>query len=250
MTYEIQALIHPFDELLEAVFIRRENRFRAEVELNGVSVKVHVPNSGRMQELLVPGATVWIQPAKGKTKSNAERKTAYTLLLVQQGSRYVCLNAHLANEIVGYWLSQDLLPEFAGCKNIERERTIGKSRMDFRINRGDTTCYIEVKSVNLLVGDIACFPDAPTERGSKHLQELIQCKNQGMDAAVIFVVMGNAATQFAPNITTDPVFAANLRLAQKQGVEVYVYTCEINLNGVRYTGRIPMQEESEWKFMH
>ena len=101
MTNEIQALFQPFDELLEAVFIRRENRFRAEVELNGVSVKVHVPNSGRMQELLVPGATVWIQPAKGKTKSNTERKTAYTLLLVQQGSRYVCLNAHLANEIVG-----------------------------------------------------------------------------------------------------------------------------------------------------
>ena len=82
------------------------------------------------------------------------------------------------------------------------------------------------------------------------MQELMQCKAQGLDAAVIFLVMGNAATQFAPNITTDPEFAANLTLAQKQGVEVYIYTCEINLQGVRYTGRIPIQEESEWKFMH
>ena len=240
-----QELYYPLGVLEEAVFIRRENRFRAEVALHGTPVKVHVPNSGRMQELLVPGAKVWVQPAQ-----NPERKTAYTLLLVQQGDRYVCLNAHLANELAAFWLAHDLLPEFAGCTNIERERTIGKSRMDFKLQRGETSCYVEVKSVNLLVGDTARFPDAPTARGTKHLQELAHCKAQGYDAAVLFIVMGNAAEQFAPNIDTDPEFAAHLAAAQAQGVEVYVYTCEIHLHGVRYTGRIPLQEESKWKFMH
>ena len=245
MTKHEQELYYRLGDLTEAVFLRRENRFRAEVELNGVSIKVHVPNSGRMQELLVPGAKVWLKPA-----DNVERKTAYTLFLVQQGERYICLNAHLANEIVAFWLAHDLLPEFSGCTNIERERKLGASRMDFRLYRDNTVCYAEVKSVNLLVDETACFPDAPTQRGTKHLQELMQCKAEGMDAAVIFVVMGNAATQFAPNYETDPEFALHLELARKQGVEVYVYTCEINLQGIRYAGRIPVQEESEWKFMH
>lgn len=242
----MSANCYPLGELLEASFIRRENRFRAEVLLYGQVVKVHVPNSGRMQELLVPGAKVWVQPAKDEKR---ERKTAYTLVLAQQGERYVCLHSHLANEIVAFWLNNNILPEFAGCTQLEREKMYGKSRMDFRLFRNDTCCYAEVKSVNLLVGDTAMFPDAPTARGSKHLLELLQCKAEGMDAAAIFLVMGNNATQFAPNQKTDPEFAKNLALARNGGVEVYVYTCEIDLQGVRYTGRIPVQEESEWKSM-
>lgn len=250
-----EPLYYPLGMLKEAVFVRRENRFRAEVKLDGQIVKAHVPNSGRMQELLLPGAKVWVQPAKeagNETKKNTktERKTSCTLVLVQQGDRYVCLHAHLANEIAAFWLEHDILPEFAGCTEIAREKTIGASRMDFRLYRKNVCCYVEVKSVNLLVGDTARFPDAPTARGSKHLQELMACKAQGMDAAIIFLVMGNKAESFAPNWQTDPEFAANLALAQQQGVEIYVYTCEIDLQGVRYTGRIPVQEESEWKSMH
>lgn len=122
--------------------------------------------------------------------------------------------------------------------------------MDFQLYRDGVCCYAEVKSVNLLVGSTARFPDAPTARGKRHLEELMAVKAQGMDAAVIFLVMGNAATAFAPNTATDPDFAEALSKAQQQGVEVYVYTCEINLEGVRFTGRIPVQEESEWKSMH
>lgn len=246
----MEPLYYPLGELLEARFIKRENRFRAEVELDGQIVKVHVPNSGRMQELLVAGAKVWVQPAKSSGKGKAERKTAYTLVLAQQGERFICLHSHLANAIVAFWLEHDILPEFAGCTQLEREKQFGASRMDFRLYRGERCCYAEVKSVNLLVDDTARFPDAPTARGSKHLQELIACKAQGMDAAAIFLVMGNDAKQFAPNWQTDPDFADHLALAQANGVELYVYTCEINLQGVRYTGRIPVQEESEWKSMH
>lgn len=245
-----EEMIYPLGELREAIFVRRENRFRAEVVLDGVPVKVHVPNSGRMRELLVPGAKVWVQPAKEPANKKTERKTAYTLVLAEQGGRYVCLHSHLANDIVAFWLKHDVLPEFRGCTQLEREKQFGKSRMDFRMQREETICYAEVKSVNLLVNDTAYFPDAPTIRGSKHLQELLACKAQGMDAAAVFLVMGNAAKQFAPNVQTDPEFAEHLALAQAGGVEVYVYTCEINLQGVRYTGRIPVQEESQWKSMH
>jgi len=235
--------------LYEAVFIRRENRFRAEVELDGQIVKVHVPNSGRMQELLFPGAKVWVQPA-AKSKKGTARKTAYTLMLTRQGTHYVCLHSHLANEIIAFWLEHHMLSEFAGYTKLEREKKIGTSRMDFRLERENRCCYVEVKSVNLLDGDIARFPDAPTDRGSRHLQELIHCKAQGMDAAVIFLVMGNNAEVFAPNVETDPAFAEQLTLAQKNGVDIYVYKCEIDLKGVRFAGRIPVQEESEWKSMH
>ncbi len=127
--------IFPLGPLLEARFVRRENRFRAEVELQGEPVKVHVPNSGRMQELLTPGAAVWIQPASG-----AKRKTAYTLLLVQQGERLVCLNAHLANELVAFWLQRGMLPGFAEAEHIQREKYYGKSRFDFSLQRRGRSC--------------------------------------------------------------------------------------------------------------
>lgn len=237
---------YPLGTLQEAIFVKRENRFCAEVQLNGKLTKAHVPNSGRMRELLVPGATVWVQPA---IDAKETRKTAYTLVLAQQNERYICLHAHVANEIMAFWLQHNILPEFAEATRIEREKTFGASRMDFRLCRENRYCYVEVKSVNLLEGDTARFPDAPTARGSKHLRELIACKEAGLDAAVVFLVMGNNAKQFAPNWKTDTVFAETLALAQSYGVEVYVYTCEITLKGVYYTGRIPIQEESEWKFM-
>ena len=236
---------YPLGELLEAVFIQRDNRFRAEVELNGERVKVHVPNSGRMKELLVPGAPVWVKPASGE-----KRKTAYTLWLVKQGERFVCLNAHLANDIIAHWLVQKILPGFEDVCNVKREKTYGKSRFDFCLERNGNTCYAEVKSVNLLSGITARFPDAPTARGSRHLQELIQCKQDGFDAAVIFLVMGNEARKFDVNRETDPAFDAALKQAIEAGVEVYVYTCGIDLHGVTYTGQIPLREEETWKSMH
>ena len=236
---------YPLGELLEAVFIQRDNRFRAEVELNGERVKVHVPNSGRMKELLVPGAAVWVQPAFGEN-----RKTAYTLLLVKQGERFVCLNAHLANDIIAHWMMQDILPGFEGVCNVKREKTYGRSRFDFCFERNGKVCYAEVKSVNLLEGITARFPDAPTERGSKHLYELIQCKKDGLDAAVIFLVMGNEAREFDVNRETDPAFDEALKQAIAAGVEVYSYICSIDLHGVIYTGQIPLREEETWKSMH
>lgn len=235
---------YPFGELLEAKFLQRDNRFRAEVELNGERTKVHVPNSGRMKELLFPEATVWIRPAFGD-----KRKTAYTLFLVKQQECFICLNAHLANDVIAFWMGQGFLPGFEEVSVVEREKTSGKSRFDFRLQRQGKTCYVEVKSVNLLDGRTARFPDAPTSRGSKHLQELIRCKQEGLDAAVVFLVMGNRAENFDVNWDADSVFGEYLKRALQIGVEVYVYTCQVTLQGICYEGQIPLQEGKIWKSM-
>lgn len=222
-----------FSRLLPARFLRRENRFRAEIELDGQVVKSHVPNSGRMAELLFPGNRVWVQAA-----DNPARKTPYSLMLVQQGEGYVCLNAHLANHIFALWLEAGILPEFQGVTAVCREKTWGNSRFDFQLEREGECWLVEVKSVNLLAGRTAKFPDAPTVRGSKHLQELSRYCQQGGKSAVVFIVMGNRAESFAPNAETDRLFAHQLQQARQNGVLVYVYRCRIDLAGVTYDGRI------------
>ena len=229
----------PFENLLKAEFVVRENRFRAEVLLDGEPVKVHVPNSGRMRELLYPGAEVWIKAA-----DNPARKTAYTLFLVKKEDTFICLYASLANNLIEFWMREGLLAGFRQAKDIQREKTYGKSRFDFKLKREDRICFAEVKSVNLVENNTARFPDAPTERGSKHLKELICVRENGMDAAVLFLVMGNKATDFEANTDTDPAFAKNLKKAEENGVELYIHTCEVRLEGVYYRGMIPMRGEN------
>ena len=228
-------LVFPLGPLLKARFIRRDNRFRAEVELQGQSVQVHVPNSGRMKELLVPGVDVWIQPAAG-----ANRKTAYTLLLVQQGQRFVCLHAHLANDLIAFWLKQGILPGFAAVEQIEREKTYGKSRFDFRLKRQGRLCYAEVKSVNLLDGHTARFPDAPTERGVRHLHTLMRAVEQGHRATVFFVVQMDNVLDFAPNDETHPAFGEALRQAASAGVQVLAYSCHVTPEEVTMDRPVPV----------
>lgn len=237
--YADKQVLFPFENLLKAEFLVWENRFRAEVLLKGEKVKVHVPNTGRMRELLYPGAEVWVKPA-----DNPERKTAYTLFLVKNEDTYICLYASLANNLIGFWMERGLLAGFRNAEEIQREKTYGKSRFDFKLKREERTCYAEVKSVNLVVDSTARFPDAPTERGSKHLKELIRVKEDGMDAAVLFLVMGNHALDFEANADTDPAFAKNLKEATRHGVEIYIHTCEVTLEGVYYHGMIPMRGEN------
>lgn len=220
-------------QLVPAIFIKRENRFRAEIMIDGTLHKAHVPNSGRMRELLIPGSAVWVKPSKAPA-----RKTAYSLALCRQGEQYICLNAHMANEIMEEWLSRKILPELSQAQEICREKKWGNSRFDFQLQKDGQTWFIEVKSVNLVRGETACFPDAPTERGRKHLLELSACRQAGFRSAVVFLVMGNQAKYFAPNQATDPLFAQTLEAVRVQGVEIYVYRCLIDLEHVAYGGRI------------
>ena len=222
-----------FDALERAVFIKRDNRFRAEIELAGKRYKAHVANSGRMSELLVPNAVAWVHKS-----DKPERKTPYDLVLIEYGQEKVCLNAHFANDILAFWLQEKVLPEFAAVTAFKREKVWGSSRFDFELFFGEKRCLLEVKSVNLVEHGQALFPDAPTVRGMKHVQELANYQKNGGCSAIVFIVMRQDAQRFAPNTKTDPEFAKALRQAVAEGVKVYVYRCAVDENGVDFAGRI------------
>jgi sugar fermentation stimulation protein A len=225
-----------FSDLEEAVFIKRDNRFQAEIQLKWERVKAHVPNSGRMGELLVSGAKVWV-----KKVDKISRKTQYDLLLVKKDGYLVCLNSHLANKLFEIWLKKGKLPAFKNNINYFKEKMIGSSRIDFFLEFNDYSYLLEVKSVNLVENRIAKFPDAPTLRGSKHLEELIKFKKRGQKAAVVFIIMREDADFFSPNDEMDSVFGNTLRKAKNSGVEVYAYKCSINQKGISYGGKIPVR---------
>lgn len=221
--------------LVEGVFIQRLNRFVALVEIGGIQERVHVPNSGRMKELLVMGSQVWLAPAAGK-----KRLTAYTLLLVKYDNLLVSVDSHLANQLLFTWLTEGLLPELAGYQSFKREVNYGASRLDFFLACEREGCFVEVKSVTLVEEGEACFPDAPTERGSRHLAELTRAASEGLRAVVVFVVQREDAESFRPNDQMDPRFGQALRQAVKAGVEAYAYTCWVGLSGVSLNKRIPV----------
>lgn len=242
--------------LRHARFLRRENRFRAQVLLDGRAVAAHVPNSGRLAELLTPSARVWILPA-GESK----RKTVCDLVLAEQTGTLVAVDARLPNALVTEALAAGSLPPFVDYSQVQAEVRIGKSRLDFLLQRdplaaqvtatanpGPVTealaqcrqrCWLEVKSVTLVDNGVALFPDAPTTRGLRHLQELQQLRRCGDRAAVVFVVQRQDAVAFSPHLVAHPEFAAALRRAQQNGVEVHAWRCAVTLEGSRLTDAIP-----------
>jgi sugar fermentation stimulation protein A len=203
--------------LREAHFKARRNRFLVEAELHGSVVECHLPNPGRLRELLVPGATVYLL-----RKSRAGRKTGHDLVAVRHGSVLVSVDSRLPNRAVGRLLRQRALMEFSRYSTIIPEARIGESRVDFLLRDG-TDCYLEVKSCTLVVDGIALFPDAPTERGRRHMEDLASAVRSGSRAAVLFVVQRPDARAFRPNDETDPRFGDALRRAHEAGVEVYAY---------------------------
>lgn len=222
-----------FGKLEPAVFVKRDNRFRAEIEIAGERFKAHVANSGRMSELLVPGAKAWVRRSE-----DPERKTPYDLVLIEHNGRCICLNAHLANDIVAFWLQEGLLPELASAEDIRREKKWGSSRFDFHLMLEGQPWLIEVKSVNLVVDGVARFPDAPTERGTRHVRELIAYQHSGGRSGIVFIIMGNDAHDFAPNAATDSDFAQALAEAHAAGVKIWVYRSQVDQEGVTYAGQI------------
>lgn len=226
--------------LLPARFVRRDNRFRAQVECNGRLMAAHVPNSGRLGELFTPGAAVWVAPSQGQ----AARKTACHLALVEYAGVLVSVDARLPNRLMAEALAAQRLPELAGYASVRPEVTVGASRLDFLLDSGPDParprCWLEVKSVTLVEGGVALFPDAPTTRGVKHLAELAALGQSGERVAVSFVVQRSDAARFSPHPTADPAFAAALRQAQRQGVEVYAWRCAVDHNAIELTDPIPV----------
>lgn len=222
--------------LLPARFIRRENRFRALVELDGQTLPAHVANSGRLGELFTPGAAVWVAPAPAQ----AGRKTACHLALVAYAGVLVSVDARLPNRLAAEALAAGRLAELAGYSHVQPEVRVGASRLDFLLSGGPNgqRCWLEIKSVTLVEEGCARFPDAPTTRGVKHLEELVTLRRAGERVAVGFVIQRSDALRFAPHASADPAFADALRRACTAGVEVYAWRCAVSLDAIAITGPV------------
>ena len=227
-------------DLVEARFLRRVNRFLSMVEIDGRETGVHVANSGRLRELFLPGAAVWLKPAPVLSLSKGGRKTAYDLALVETGGLLVSADARLPNALVAEAAAEGRLRGIERPSLIRRESTFGESRFDLMLEDANARHYIEVKSVTLVEHGVGLFPDSPTLRGAKHLNTLSEAVEAGHRAAVIFVVQRPDATAFAANEPADPVLAAALRRAVTRGVEAYAYNCRVSLREVRIDRQLPI----------
>ena len=226
-------------DYVNGIFRARPNRFIAEVEVDGELEIAHVPNTGRCKELLIDGAAVWLKPS-----DNPNRKTKYSLHFVENKGVLVSLYSQQANSIVYDAIIDGKIRELAGYDFHQREKTVENSRIDIYLaNREDDCCgmnfliepcYVEVKGVTLIVDGEARFPDAPTERGAKHLKELIKLKKDGNRCVVFFLIQHPAGKFFRPNWENDPNFSKTLNEAYEAGVEILVYRCDNRLDGIEF----------------
>lgn len=223
-----------YKEIHKARFISRPNRFVALVRLDGEETAVHVKNTGRCRELLTEGAEVWLEKS-----SNPDRKYRYSLVTVKKGARMVNMDSQAPNKAVGEWLSEGGL--FSDVRLIKPECKYGNSRFDFYIEHGEKKAFIEVKGVTLENDGIVSFPDAPTERGSKHLRELCQCVKDGYEAYVIFVIQMKNVLYFIANADHDPVFARTLKDAYNEGVNVLAYDCLVTEDEMKIEDRVKVK---------
>jgi sugar fermentation stimulation protein A len=223
--------------LIPATFVKRDNRFRVTVRVKGHPVWAHLPNSGRLRELLVPGRRVLLAAAQAP-----RRLTPYDLLMVDLGGTLVSIDARLPSRLLYESLRVGQLEEFAGYAEVRREVTYGQSRLDLVLEGGPDgeRCFIEAKSVTLVEDGVALFPDAPTQRGRRHLGELARARAEGHRAAVVFVVQRDDAIRFSPHDEADPAFGQALREAAEAGVEVYAYKCRVSEKEVRLGPPLPV----------
>jgi sugar fermentation stimulation protein A len=220
-----------------ARFIARPNRFLTLVELNGNEVEAHLPDPGRLKKLLLPGVKVWIRDAAGPA-----RRTKYTLTLVEAPSgEIVSLVTTFPNEMVAEALAANRIPELEAWTVERREASWGKSRFDFLLRDGaGRQMLLEVKSVTLVEGDRALFPDAITSRGARHVRELAAAVQEGFEAAVLFVVQRRDAGSITAARAIDPAFAEALGEAHTAGVTVLGYRCEVSTEEAWVTEAVPV----------
>ncbi len=214
-------------DYVKGIFKARPNRFIAEVEVDGNLEIAHVPNTGRCRELLVEDAVVWLKPS-----DNPNRKTKFSLHFVENKNVLVSLYSQQANSIVYDAIINGKIKELASYSLHQREKTVDNSRIDIYLENENEQCYVEVKGVTLIVDGEARFPDAPTERGAKHLKELIKLKEEGNRCVVFFLIQHPAGKFFRPNWENDPKFSQTLNEAHDAGVEILVYRCDNQLSGI------------------
>lgn len=222
-----------YQEMKAGRFLDRPNRFVAHVEMEGRVETVHVKNTGRCRELLQPGARVWCS-----VSDNPARKTKYDLITVEKGPYLVNMDSQAPNAAVREWLAAG---GFGSMELIRPERTFAESRFDFYLERSGQGMYLEVKGVTLEDGGVCRFPDAPTERGTRHLRELMEAKRSGFDAAVLFVIQMRPVKYLEPNDATDPAFGAALREASAAGVQVLAVDCKVSADAMEIGGFVEVR---------
>ena len=215
------------------IFRKRPNRFIAHVEIGGQMQVVHVKNTGRCRELLVPGALVWCQHS-----DNPARKTQYDLIAVKKGERLINMDSQAPNAAAREWLAGGGLGEI---KNLRPETVHGDSRFDFSFTLAGKPCFLEVKGVTLENDGVCAFPDAPTQRGAKHLRGLAEAVAEGYGAYVLFVIQMENVKYLCPNDDTDPNFGAALRKAAAAGVQVLAVDCAVTPEEMRIRDWVPVR---------
>ena len=222
-----------YANMVPGIFQNRPNRFIAHVEMDGQIQVVHVKNTGRCRELLVPGTRVWCQRAE-----NPARKTGFDLIAVEKGHRLINMDSQAPHAAVREWLEAGGLGEIG---NLRAETVHGDSRFDFSFTLAGKPCFLEVKGVTLENDGICAFPDAPTLRGAKHLRGLAQAARQGFGAYVLFVIQMEDVKYLHPNDRTDPAFAEALRTAAAEGVQVLAVECRVTPQSMEITEFVPVK---------
>lgn len=228
-----------YENICEGKFCQRNNRFIAIVNIDGKEEVCHVKNTGRCRELLVPGAKVYLEKS-----TNPKRKTAYDLVAVQKGERLVNMDSQLPNAVAYEWIAQGGFG--FSLRELQREVTYGDSRYDlYGVMEDGTPCFIEVKGVTLEEDGIARFPDAPTQRGVKHINGLIRGVKEGLACYILFVIQMKGVKYFTPNDKMHPQFGEALRRAVREGVNVLAVDCEVTVDSMRIQEPVLVRLEEE-----
>lgn len=222
-----------YTDMIPGTFLNRPNRFIAHVRIGEQTEVVHVKNTGRCRELLPVGARVWCQKS-----SNPARKTQYDLIAVQKGERLINMDSQAPNHAAEEWLLSGGLGEI---ENLRPETVHGDSRFDFSFYKNGRLCFLEVKGVTLEDKGICAFPDAPTQRGAKHLRGLKEAAREGYGAYVLFVIQMENVAYLHPNDKTDPEFGQALREAAEAGVTILAMDCEIKADEMRIRQSVPVK---------
>ena len=222
-----------YTNMVPGTFLRRPNRFIAHVLIDGVEETVHVKNTGRCKELLPPGAQVWCQRS-----DNPNRKTKYDLITVKKGDRLINMDSQAPNAAAGEWLKNGGLGEI---ENLKAETFHGDSRYDFSFTKNGKKCFLEVKGVTLEEDGVCAFPDAPTERGARHLRGLTEAAKAGYGAYVLFVIQMADVKYLRPHDQRDPAFGEALREAAENGVAVLAVDCAVDVDAMDIRLPVPVK---------
>lgn len=209
-----------YDNIHKGKFLSRPNRFIANVEIDGKAEVCHVKNTGRCKELLIEGCTVWLDHSDSES-----RKTAFDLVAVEKGDRLINMDSQAPNKAVGEWLREKM--PFGESFSVYPEKKYGNSRFDFYLESQDRKIFMEVKGCTLEKDGVVLFPDAPTLRGVKHIEELSHCLDEGYESYIMILVQMSDVKYFTPNYDTHPEFGEALEKASRKGVKILCYDCNV-----------------------